>query len=360
MIAVDINGRFFTQTITGVQRYARELVRALDRRLQSEPALRSRYTFRLVTPPHTSPDISLEHISTVSRGRLRGHAWEQLELPRGAGGRLLLNLCNTAPIWGRTIVTIHDASVFAVPEAYSRAFGTWYRFLLPRLGHRALSIATDSAFSRSELQRYLSIAADRITTIHLGAEHILAEPADTRILERLALPRRYLLAVSSNSPHKNFGGILAAVAQLADRDYELVFAGGGRPRVFRQSGELGNGAYLAGEVTDAELRALYEHAECFVYPSFYEGFGLPPIEAMTCGCPVIASRAASLPEVCGEAAVYCDPEDPADIARAIQRVMTDSALRTDLRQSGRERAACFTWSRAAQSMLDLIDTTVTQ
>jgi glycosyltransferase involved in cell wall biosynthesis len=110
-----------------------------------------------------------------------------------------------------------------------------------------------------------------------------------------------------------------------------------------------------GRVTDAELRALYENAECFVYPSFYEGFGLPPLEAMTCGCPVVVSRAASLPEVCGEAAVYCDPGNPADIGRALDQVLEDSELRSELRQRGVDRAAQFTWSHSGRALLGLLD-----
>jgi glycosyltransferase involved in cell wall biosynthesis len=112
---------------------------------------------------------------------------------------------------------------------------------------------------------------------------------------------------------------------------------------------------FAGYVTDAELRALYEQAACLVYPSFYEGFGLPPLEAMCCCCPVVAARAASLPEVCGDAAMYCDPADASDIARVVQRVVSDSAMQEDLRQRGAERARRFSWSGAATSMLNLLD-----
>jgi glycosyltransferase involved in cell wall biosynthesis len=108
---------------------------------------------------------------------------------------------------------------------------------------------------------------------------------------------------------------------------------------------------MTGYVSDAELRALYENAACFVYPSFYEGFGLPPLEAMTCGCPVVVSRAASLPEVCGDAAVYCDPCDPADIARAMERVLGNPAAQEDLRRRSLERARTFSWKQTACAVL---------
>ena len=252
------------------------------------------------------------------------------------------------------VVAIHDASVFAVPETYSRAFRLWYRYLHPRLGRRALRIVTASEFSRSELGRYLGIAPERIAVIPGGGEHMLAQPSDGRVLQRLGLSGRYLLAVSSQSPHKNFGGIVAALQYLC-QEIPLVFAGGANSRVFQLSGAASGKAHLVGRVTDGELRALYENAACFVYPSFYEGFGLPPLEAMTCGCPVIVSRAASLPEVCGDAAVYCDPGDPVDIARAIESVLTNPGLQADLRRRGPERAAGFTWHKAARSLLSLVD-----
>jgi glycosyltransferase involved in cell wall biosynthesis len=280
-----------------------------------------------------------------------------LELPRYSRDGISLNLCNTAPLMARSVVVaIHDAGVFAVPETYSRAFRTWYRLLHPQLGRHAVRIVTVSKFSQSQLVRYAGMDADRIAIIPNGGEHILSSPADPTVLERLRLRRRYILAVSSQSPHKNLGGVLSAVEQLGGRDFDVVFAGGSNPRVFRQGVQGSGAARLAGYVTDAELRALYENAECFVFPSLYEGFGLPPLEAMTCGCPVIVSRVASLPEVCGDAAVYCNPEDSQDIARGIATVLSDAELRANLRRRGMERAKLFTWDHAAGALLRLLET----
>jgi glycosyltransferase involved in cell wall biosynthesis len=143
---------------------------------------------------------------------------------------------------------------------------------------------------------------------------------------------------------------------LPDQDFDLVLAGGANQRVFSGSPELTDPRYRsAGYVTDSELRALYEHAVCLVYPSLYEGFGLPPLEAMACGCPVITSRAASLPEVCGEAALYCDPRDPADIAQAMRRVLGSEELRRDLRQRGLERSSQFRWSGSGEAVLSVLE-----
>ena len=144
--------------------------------------------------------------------------------------------------------------------------------------------------------------------------------------------------------------------QQLDREaFGVVVAGGSNDRVFDSTRVLWpEQVKCLGYVTDAELRALYSHAACFVYPSLYEGFGLPPLEAMMCGCPVVASRAASLPEVCGDAAVYCDPHDPADIARSIGEVMSSETLRAGMKFRGYQRAQEFTWERSARLLTRIV------
>ena len=355
MSRIYVNGRFLSQQTTGVQRFAREIIRAVDTILVSEGSAR-KLSFVLLTPPGTKPLGGLHAIECRAIGHLQGQAWEQLELPRHTRDGISLNLCNTAPLASRsTVVTIHDAGVFAVPAAYSRPFRTWYRLLHTQLGRHATRMLTVSDFSRAELSRYLGIAPDRFAVIPNGGEHILREPPDHRILERLRLSGPYLLAVSSHSLHKNFAGIQAAVKHMRHQNSTIVFAGGTNSRIFNTGESLAREARVTGRVTDAELRALYENAECFVYPSFYEGFGLPPLEAMTCGCPVVVSRSASLPEVCGEAAVYCDPHDPVDIGRALDEVLADAELRAEIRHRGKQRAAQFTWRRSGAALLDVLD-----
>lgn len=329
----------------------------MDALLGEDRTLGNRLSLTVLTPVGMPHSLPLAAADTREIGRLQGQLWEQLDLPRHTGNDLLLNLCNTAPIAARNMLaTIYDASVYAVPEAYSLPFRTWYRALIPAIGRRSRRIVTPSQFSRLELQRHARIASDNITVIPGSGEHIIASPADERIVQRLGLrPRGYVLAVSSYSKHKNVAGVAKAAKLFSRRDFEVVLAGGGNPRVF-SGGATARDSHVrsAGYVSDAELRALYQNAACFVYPSFYEGFGLPPLEAMTCGCPVVVSRAASLPEVCGEAAMYCDPSDPADIARAMGEVVRDPSLQEDLRRRSIERARSFSWKAAARSMLNLI------
>lgn len=355
---IYINARFLSQRLTGVQRYAFELVKTLDR-LIGEGAIADDIAFTLIAPPEILTVPQFEHIGLRQVGRAGGHLWEQTELPLHTAGVPLVNFCNTAPLMkSEQVLTIHDAAVYGAPEAYSFAFRSWYRLLFNTLGRRLRAVITVSEFSKSELLRYCPIPAERLHVIYSGREHALATPADESILtEHHLRDRPYLLAVSSLSPHKNFQGIVAALEQL-DRDstdFDVAIAGGANPNVFSQDSQpLSDRVKYAGYVNDGQLRALYENARGFIYPSFYEGFGLPPLEAMSCGCPVIVSKAASLPEVCGEAALYCNPHDVADIAAKMRQLMQDESLRQTLAQKGLERAEQFNWEACTKATYQVI------
>ena len=354
---VFLNGRFLSQTITGVQRTALETVRALDRlALARDPVLRELEP-EVLAPPNARALEGLGHIPVRRVGVTSGHLWEQVELPWHARSGVLVNLANAAPLLTRRqCVTLHDASVFAVPEAYSPAYLVWYRFLMPGLGRRARFIVTDSVFSREELIRRVGIREDKIRVVPLGAEHILSAPCDGRVIAKHQLgDKPFILAVSSQSPHKNLRALGQAARLLDPEAFAIVVAGGSNDRVFGSTtASWPAQVKCLGYVTDAELRALYSQAACLVYPSLYEGFGLPPLEAMMCGCPVVASRAASLPEVCGDAAVYCDPHDPVDIARRIEEVMSNETLRAGMKSRGYQRARAFTWDRCARRLTDIV------
>jgi glycosyltransferase involved in cell wall biosynthesis len=357
---LGLNGRFLSQRVTGVQRYAREVVCALDAYLQRNPQLTRDLQISLLAPPDSTLNLELAQIVVRRVGRLRGQLWEQLELPLHARGQALLSLANTAPAFvARQAVTIHDASVFAVPDAYSPAFRSWYRLMLPLLGRRARCVVTTSEFSRTELVRRLGVADGRIRVVPCGHEHILAIPPQGSILQRHGLGERpYVLAVSSLSRHKNLEAVYAAIRLLQPIGCDYVLAGPVNPRVFGSGLNAPPGIIRLGYVSDGELRALYENAACFVYPSRYEGFGLPPLEAMACGCPVIVARAASLPEVCGDAALYVDPDNPGELAAAIRRVLCEEGVGSELRHRGRQRAKRWTWTRSAVEMLEAVRETL--
>lgn len=355
---IFINGRFLTQNVTGVQRYAIELVKAIDVLMDSRVLDKNQVTFTLLAPNGHINELALSNISIKQVGFLSGHLWEQLELPIHARGHLLLNLCNTGPIVKREqVVTICDASVFAYPKAYSKPFRVWYQLLLPVLGRTSTAIITISEFSKTELIRFCKMVPEKIFPILLGVEQASDKGTDATFLDSHGLKGcRYVLAVSSMNPNKNFAGLAKAFELLGNVDYKVVIVGGTNTRVFGGDAiHLPEFVIQTGYVSDDELQVLYKHATCFVYPSFYEGFGLPPLEAMSWGCPVIVSEAASLPEVCGEAAIYCDPHSPADIARNIERLMGDELLRCALSKKGVERAKQFTWEKCARQTCNLLE-----
>jgi glycosyltransferase involved in cell wall biosynthesis len=348
-----LNGRFLTRPLTGVDRFAIELMEAHIAALPERAAQLS-----VMTPdtPLVSRPAFAGRADLMRTGHRQGHLWEQIDLPRAAGEAPLVNLCNTAPaLRHRQMVVVHDAATVANPGNYSLAFRSWYRLMLAGVMKRSRVVATVSAFSAGELSHHFGRALKDIEVIPESGEHILREAADTSTLQRLGLTGQpFVLAVGSLSPNKNFGAVVAAMAQLGNDAVPLVAVGGGNSKVFAASSASGPGIVRSGYVSDAQLRALYEAASCFVFPSFYEGFGLPPLEAMTCGCPVLVSRCASMPEVCGDAALYCDPHDPVTLATELRRVLGSAGLRAELRAAGAARAAQFTWARAAEMFNQIV------
>ncbi|GAA5182533.1 hypothetical protein GCM10025771_32040 [Niveibacterium umoris] len=214
-------------------------------------------------------------------------------------------------------------------------------------------IITVSEFSKGELTRRFGIPAKKIDVVIEGGEHILRVPADVGAIARFGLADRpFVLAVSSMAAHKNFRLVLDTIAKLDDPPFDIAIAGGANARVFGSAGLVhSDRVKWLGYVSDGELRALYEGAMCFVFPSLYEGFGIPPLEAMTCGCPVVAARAASIPEVCGDAAVFFDPHNADELAAQLVRVAGDADLRAELVAKGRVQAAKFSWEAAACQVL---------
>lgn len=347
---VTVNGRFLTRHPTGVDRFAAEILKAWLPKYGKARAAG-------IVAPSTGPlHVPLGLAEPRTRGRFRGHLWEQVELPRYCKDDVLINLCNTGPILRkRQLVVLHDAAVMANPAGYSFAFRNGYRALFSGLMRRSTVVASVSQFSATELMRYIGGRAANIEVIYESGEHVLRVASDPKVLDRLGLVgQQYVLAVGSRTRNKNFGGIIKAAETLVDLGIKIVAAGGVNSRVFAGVELRSDNLVLAGYVTDGELRALYENAQCFVFPSFYEGFGLPPLEAMHCGCPVIVSRRAAMPEVCGEAAVYCDPDDPVDIVNSVRRVLTSETLRSELREAGLKRASSFTWDGAADHLEQII------
>jgi glycosyltransferase involved in cell wall biosynthesis len=253
-------------------------------------------------------------------------------------------------------VIIHDASVFAYPEAFSFNFLMKYRTLFQHFGKLSNPIITVSEFSKREISRYCNIDLESIVVIPPGHEHFLAIQPDPSIIHRLNIQYKpFILSVGSNSPHKNTQILHSALETITRIGYDLVIVGGSFDHVFRSVEESWPPTvHVAGYISDGELRTLYEHASALIFPSFYEGFGLPVLEAMALGCPVICSNTASMPEVGGDAVLYFDPNQPEELCRQLVELMNNSALRDGLQPKGILQAAKFSWQYTAKSIWDIL------
>jgi glycosyltransferase involved in cell wall biosynthesis len=260
---------------------------------------------------------------------------------------------------GRLVVTVHDVAHLALPEFFSGLHRQGYaRFMFRRIRRSADGIMTVSEFTRTEFKRLVGLSRVSPDVVHIGVDQSWFQVAPSPTPH----PKPYLLYVGNVKPHKNLSRLLDAFGKLATRiPCDLLILGKtegfrtGDSEVQAAASRLAPRVQLLGAVSHGLLKRYMAHAEALVLPSLYEGFGLPPLEAMACGCPTIVSRAASLPEVCGDAAQYCDPLDPASIAEAIMRVLQDSTLRETLRCRGLERARQFSWPRSARGTLSVLD-----
>jgi len=349
---IVINARFLTQTITGVQRFAIEICRLLK---QMMPQI------RFVAPSNIiHPDVAAE-LNVEIYGKLSSHFWEQLELPRylrQLSNPLLINLCNTAPIYySNKVVCIHDLAVFINPLWFSKSFATLYKIILPRIARSSKKVLTVSNFSKESLHAILNIPETNIAVIYNAvSERFIKENALTSENKY----GRYILAVSSIEPRKNLKNLIQAF-KLADLPgIKLVIVGAGS-KVFNDLDlkTLVQGhedIIFTGYLSDADLTGVYQKALMLVYPSLFEGFGIPPLEAMHCGCPTIVSNTSSLPEVCGDASYYVNPLNPEEIAQAIKQLTENEEIRKTLILKGLKRAKIFNWKNSAEKMAGIINT----
>ena len=360
-LKIGIDGRAFSSPAAGVRRYVSELVPAL---LASGDPLE---LVALGGRPEAVP-------AGVSHAAEPWHpptnlGWSAVGLPRAAA-RAHVDLIHapayTAPLRAAvpTVLTIHDVSYERHPEWYPYR-RDWLRRAFYRLSARAAAhVLTDSEFSRGEIAAAYGIPTSRITVAPLGVSADFGPSGSPRLSglpPGVSVP--FLLHVGDLHERRNLGIVVRALVEARRRAGRapvptLVLAGvdrgvGGRLDAIAASGGAADAVVRLGAVADAPLRALYGAASALVYPSRYEGFGLPVLEAMASGTPVIASRAASIPEVVGESGLLLDPDDTGQWADAIMRVMNDAGLRARLRESGLARAAPFTWARTARITLDV-------
>lgn len=351
-----INGRFLTQPLSGVQRYAREVVAALDQELLFQNAGVYSKQVELLLPSNANLDITLKAIRPRHIGCLTEHAWEQFELAHHAKG-VLLSLCNTGPVLHRKqIVTIHDVNTREFPQSYTRTFRWAYRILHPALGKTAQAIATVSKFSAKQIADYGIAESEKIAIASNGCDHTKLWRQHTPTSLRTNTERNTILVLGTNAPHKNLSLLTGMADQLATNGLRLSVIGMTADHVF--SAYIPNASHPSidwcGRLTDTELADRFAKALCLAFPSWTEGFGLPPLESMSLGCPVVASDRSSIPEVCGQAALYAAPDNPDAWLTAFLSLKHDQTLRQNLISAGHSQAAIYTWQATAKTYLNLI------
>ncbi len=340
MSAIALNARFYSHVPTGMQRYGIEMANRLDDLLD------------VVRP------------GEALKGA-RGHLWEQIYLPAISRNRLLWSPNNTGPLAvARQLCTMHDIIPVEHPEWFSPRFSAWYQWLLPKLAHRVQHMIAVSQFTKDRLVERFGVSPDKISVVWNGVDEqfrprSFEEIAEVRAALGIRSPR-YVLSLGSLEPRKHIGRLLSAwrrmLPELPD-DVDLVVVGNkGAALVFREARleKLPERVHFAGYAKQEHLPALYSGALAMVYPSLYEGFGLPPLEAMACGTPVVTSNTTSLPEVVGDSGLLVDPLNEDAIAAAVLRLVKSEALRTELSAKGRARAARMNWDRSARETRQIL------
>jgi glycosyltransferase involved in cell wall biosynthesis len=361
---IGINGRFLVAKRTGVQRAAFNLIKTLIEVDRDNEYVIFTGKDQVGAPEWNYPNVTVVGDELRPGENIRNHIWEQVRLPMLAKRYqidILHSPANVAPLFyrGRSIIHIHDLCFVVNPQWYSFAFRTVYNLIIPRLARRATKVITNSNNSKNDLLQYFDLPAERVSLVYWAVDDTFSLPAvspdETRITEE-----DYILYVGSLEPRKNINVLIESYERLR-HDYpaiktKLVLIGGESPlfaTVQLRAREFRDDVIFKGFVTDAELSDYYRRARLVAYPSLYEGFGLPPLEAMASGAPVVTSSTSSIPEVVGNAAILVNPRDREQLTRALHRVLTDKSLRQSMIAAGSKRVLRFNWYRVARGVLSV-------
>lgn len=349
---IYVNGRFLGRPVTGVERFGGMILREIDALAKIDPLLQ----WKVLAPKSVECPSFLRHLPFANTGSTGGHLWEQWDLWRASRDGVLINFCNSGPVLQpRQVTVIHDALVYRHPEYFSMTYRALHQTLGRTLARRS-RLATVSEFSRSELSEVLRVPAGEIAIVPNAVAAETAPEADISVLNRLSLVGRpFLLFIGSPAPNKNLGRAIEAFLALGRTDIAFVIVGGlARSFAATQFGALPESVIFAGRLSDAENQALFRSTAALVFPSLYEGFGIPPLEAMNAGAPVIASDIPSVREVCRDAVLYFDPLVPATITEAMRKVIDRSADFEALRSRAHDRIKAFSWRQSALAIVELV------
>jgi len=357
MRKVFVNGRFLTQHITGVQRFAVEISKVLNQKYPER--------FHFLAPEKLLHKDVIKSANLSSFGRTNGLFWEQVELPQylnhlGPDKPLLLNLGNSAPLlYGNKVTSLHDVAFLENPSWYSRGFMLWYKFMIPRSLRSSRHVLTVSDFSKREIMKHYEINPAKITVIHNAVADFFLQENDKEIKN---LPESFLLAVSSEGPRKNLINVLKAYRKVQELkpQLKLIVAGGASSKPFRdhqlKSLLAEMSITLTRPVDDATLRNYYAKAACLVYPTLYEGFGIPPMEAAAQNCPSVVSANSAMREIYSDAAMFCEPHDVESIVSSVLELLDNKDLRNRLTFKAKVNLKKYSWEKSADRIYHLAQT----
>lgn len=347
---IYINGRFLSQNLTGVNRYAYELTKNLNK---------LNMDFYIIVPKNIilNPEYNIDTFKFIRYGVSGSHFWEQLILPfffLFKKNYVLLNFTGLSSILIRNrIMTIHDLAFLENPKWYSNKYYYLYKYLTPIAAKTAKKIITVSEFSKKEIIHRLKIKEQKISVIYNAVDHFKKNNVNSKNLDS----KQYILTVASIDPRKNFKTIIDAFLLLEkNMNIELYIVGGQSKNIFsRIDIEKNPKIHILGRVTDKELEKYYRNANMFIYMSFYEGFGIPPLEAMGFNCPVIVSDIPVFHEVYADAAVYINPYDSFEISNSIKKLYYNKELRTELIEKGEKQVKKFSWKHSTEILINLLN-----
>lgn len=360
------NAWFWNRPDTGSGQYLHGLIDGLR---EGEPSMRLTLVAPEGWPIDAPPGVGVERVRLRGAGHLAKVRFEQRDFPRVAS-RIGADLAHV-PYWGAPlsssipiVVTIHDLIPLLLPSYRGGTLARLYTALVTASARGASAVLTDSEHSRQDILKHLRLPADRVNAIPLACgERYRPEPdeaLDKAVRQKYHLPPEYVLYLGGYDVRKNVEGLLKAYSYVKVSEIPLVLAGrlpeAITPRFtdvpcLIQSMKIGDMVRLVGQIYEADKPSLYRMAKCFVFPSFYEGFGLPVLEAMACGTPVVAADTSSLPEIVGEASFLVQPGDIEGLAGAIVSILIEEDLACDLSRKGVRRAAGFSWDRAARETI---------
>jgi glycosyltransferase involved in cell wall biosynthesis len=351
---IAVNARFLTQPLTGVQRFALEISRTLKEISGEE-------NIQFFAPKNIQLYSEANELNVQIIGSHTGHLWEQLDLPRHLktlGNPILLNFCNTAPIFYKNkLSTLHDITYIRYPQTFSKSFRYFYQVMMPLVLKTSKHIFTVSEFSKKEISEYYHTTKEKISVVYNAVGKTFHPQIDEDLKKE-----NYLLAVSSIKENKNFKMILNAFEEASKQidNLKLFIAGDLKNNNFSNinlNAFVNNPRIkLLGRISDTELIKYYSNAIAFLFPSLYEGFGIPVLEAQACGCPVIASNAASMPEVLKDSAILVNPLSLENFVQAIYNVVHNIEYRKQLIESGFQNQSHFSWKQSGLKFFQICKT----